>query len=96
MSESNTAVGISTDGSKQPFLRIGNIRVTFVAAVERPEARNWADTDVLRVQAYRDSESDALHKGAEFPVDTPEAMFELISGLCTVYNEGRRRARGKG
>ncbi len=80
------------DGPEHVCARVGNIRVTYVPATDRTEMQNWAGSDVLRVQAYRDSESDALHKGAEFPVNTPEAFVDLISGLCSVYNEGRRRA----
>ena len=80
------------DGPDHLCVRVGNIRITYVPAADRTETQNWAGSDVLRVQAYRDSESDALHKGAEFPVSTPEAFVDLLSSLCVVYNEGRRRA----
>ncbi len=73
-------------------VRVGNIRVTYVPAADRTAVKNWAGSDILRVQAYKDPDSESLHKGAEFPVSTPEAFVDLISGLCSVYNEGRRRA----
>jgi hypothetical protein len=83
-------VEILPDEHGHLYARVGNIRVTYVPAADRTEMQNWAESDVLRIQAYRDSESDALHKGAEFPVSTPEAFVDLISALCRVYNDGRR------
>ena len=29
-----------------------NIRITYVPSEKRPEAKNWAGQDVMRVQAY--------------------------------------------
>lgn len=72
------------------ILDIQNLRITYVPAADRAESANWAGTDVIRVQAYRDSEENqSLHMGAELPIPTPEVFGLFISALCQVYIEGR-------
>lgn len=74
------------DGSGHAYTRVDNIRITYVPARDRDEAKNWAGSDVLRIQAYKGGDSEALFPGAEFPVGSPDAFIRLISGLCEVYN----------
>ncbi len=69
---------------------VDNIRVTYVPAGDRPEDANWAGSDVIRVQAYRQdpTESHSLHRGAEFPLADNVAFCRLIETLCRVYRQG--------
>jgi hypothetical protein len=71
---------------------IDNLRVTHVPANERDADKNWAGTDVIRVQAYRQSpaESQRLHPGVEFPVPDALSFCRLIETLCRVYLGGTR------
>jgi len=78
------------DNSNHVFTEVQNIRITYVPSGDRAEAKNWAGSDVLRVQAYRGPDDRALHMGAELPVPNPDIFVELISALCIAYNEGRR------
>jgi hypothetical protein len=78
------------DNANHIYTEVENIRITYVPARDREEAKNWAGSDVLRVQAYRGGSDRSLHMGAELPVPSPEVFVELITALCTTYNEGRR------
>jgi hypothetical protein len=79
-----------TDSANHVFTEVGNIRITYIPARDREEAKNWAGSDVLRLQSYRGEDGSSLHKGAELPVPNAEVFVELISALCMTYNEGRK------
>lgn len=72
------------------YLEVGNIRVTYVPAADRTDNSNWSGFDVIRIQAYQNDENKQLHKGAELPIESPDKFIELISALCSVYDNGRR------
>jgi hypothetical protein len=80
------------DSRGQTYTEIENIRVTYIPAKGREKPKNWAGSDVIRVQAKKDSTSNSLHPGAEVPVSSPEAFGELVAAICQVYAEGRERA----
>jgi len=81
---------MQTDGSGQPYMDVGNIRVTYISSQARDKSKNWPGQDVIRVTAYKTdpSVSQALHRGAELPVADPAAFISLISALCAVYDTG--------
>lgn len=81
---------LKRDASDHSFMEVENIRITYVPAKDRDAAKSWAGADVLRVQAYRGSEDQSLHMGAELPIPDSQTFVDLVSALCTVYNEGRR------
>jgi hypothetical protein len=81
------------DKAGHPFEELGNIRVTYVSGEGRDKNANWAGSDVIRIQAYRESDSSSLHMGAEVPVKSPEDFVKLIEALCTVYAEGLREKK---
>ena len=78
------------DSANHVFVEVENIRITYVPATDRAPNSDWAGSDVLRFQAYKNSENRALNPGPEFPVETPQAIIELIEALCQVYNAGQR------
>jgi len=81
---------MATDNADHYFERVGNLRITYVPAKRRPEDKDWTGgSDVIRVQAYRDDHTDALHRGGEFPVGVAAEFVELIEALCRVYKTGR-------
>ena len=73
------------------FADVSNLRITYIPASDRSDETDWADSDVLRVQAYRGGENSALHRGAEFPVSSSEEMIDLIQTLCNVYRAGQQQ-----
>ena len=81
-----------TDGSGNIYADIANVRVTYVPAKNRSQASNWAGSDVLRVQSYREPPSKALHPGAEFPVASPSDFGDFVAAICQVYAEGHQQA----
>lgn len=78
------------DSAGHLFQDVDNVRVTYVPAADRKPELNWAGSDVVRLQSYKQGTTGALHMGAELPVASPDAFVALISVLCAVYNEGRR------
>lgn len=83
-------VVFAEDGKGNWFFKIGDwTRVTLVKAKNRDHAKNWAGCDVPRIQSYRNLESENVMMGAEFPLDSPEALDELINAL-------QELARGEG
>ena len=85
---------MSTDGSGHVFREVENLRVTYIPARDRSAAKDWAGSDVIRIQAYKDGEgvSKALHTGAEFPVGSREDLAKLANALHDVYDDGQRRS----
>lgn len=82
-----------TDERGHHFENCGNVRVTFVPHSDRVEAADWSDTDVLRIQAYRDMTGRQLHMGAELPVPSAQALLDLIRTIIATYNTGMTGGR---
>jgi hypothetical protein len=74
-------LNIHLDSRNQPYIDVGNLRITRVQ--NRPEDKDWADEQIyIRVQAYRDpARSEALHRGAEFPLPSPVEGRTLADAL---------------
>ena len=77
------------DNRNHYYLEVGNIRVTYVPSEDRDANSDWSGFNVIRIQAYRNDENKSLHLGAELPIESSETFIELISALCSVYNNGR-------
>ena len=78
-----------TDQAGHEWERVGNVRVTFIPQHERDPGKDWAGADVLRIQAYKDDQTESLFPGAEFPVPDSDAFADLVRALCRVYLRGR-------
>lgn len=64
---------LENDASGNPYANAGNIRVTYLAQSA------WADGPGLRIQAYRDGETNALHRGAELAQADGYALLAAIA-----------------
>jgi hypothetical protein len=82
------------DNKNHLFAEVGNCRVTYIPARDRSPDKDWAGSDVIRLQAYRGADSKALHMGAELPIESPAEFVELIAALCQLYTEGREEGTG--
>ncbi|MBS1649958.1 MAG: hypothetical protein JSR09_09670 [Bacteroidetes bacterium] len=74
-----------TDGSGNIYEDVANIRVTYKRQSNRTADKDWADTDVLSFRAYKNSDTDSLHMGAELTLKNRETILELIEALCKLY-----------
>jgi hypothetical protein len=75
---------IQNDAELQPFVNVGNIRVTLV------EKQGWAGPLVhhyLRVQGYRGEDGSQLFHGAELPLRDPQAGYRLLSAIAHLIAE---------
>lgn len=84
---------IQEDTRGHIYAEVENIRVTYIPAKDRDGSKDWAGADVIRLQAYRGGEDKSLHRGAEFPVSSPETFGQCVAAICQVYAEGRERIR---
>jgi len=75
---------IKTDSAGNQFVDVDNVRLTYVKANTRSPDANWSGHDVIRIQAYRGGENNALHSGAEFPIESPTSIHHLIISLLTL------------
>lgn len=73
------------DSKNNDYLEIGNIRVSLVRATNRTASKNWPGCDVIRIQAYRGNTNSALHKGAEFPVNSKNEIIDLVRILLEMH-----------
>jgi hypothetical protein len=78
----NADEGATRDGAGNEYIEVDNVRITYVPADRRDAAKNWAGQDVVRIQARRDDGTNALHMGAEFPVDGPAAGLRFIEAFA--------------
>lgn len=74
------------DSRNHVYVEVENCRLTFVPAADRAESKNWAGSDVIRIQARRGDDSDALHRGAELPVGDSNAVLNLVAAICRLYS----------
>ncbi len=75
---------IQNDGPGNPYVEVSNVRITYVPRNQRQSAKDWAGSDVIRIQAYKDDPamSKSLFSGAEFPVESHKQVVELISAVA--------------
>ncbi|MGC8605227.1 MAG: hypothetical protein ACP5VS_16290 [Desulfomonilaceae bacterium] len=80
---------IQKDGSGNPYVEVGNVRITYVPRSQRQSAKDWAGSDVIRIQAYKDDPAvcKALFPGAEFPVESHKQVVELISAVAYLIGQ---------
>lgn len=76
-----------TDGSGNKYVVLENIRFTIVKQSKRDSTKDWPESDVLRIQAYRNSESKSLHRGAEIPIKSKDDLIEIVKSLLEIYDE---------
>lgn len=82
------AVELEKDKKGHLYAEIENLRVTFIPANVRERSKNWSDSDVIRVQAYKNTEGKGLHRGAEFPVSGEEELEKLLVTIRGLYFSG--------
>lgn len=73
------------DNKGNIYENVGNIRITYKRQEDRIESTDWSETDVLGFRAYKGSDSDALHMGAELSLKDSQTIIELIETLCRLY-----------
>jgi len=72
------------------YIEVGNLRITYVPSKDRPPEKDWPGCDVIRIQAYRDSVSSALHRGAELPITGISGMRQMVKAIRKIYFAGRK------
>ena len=81
---------LHNDGKGHLYAEIENIRITYVPAKDRATVADWSGCDVIRVQAYRGTGDNSLHRGAELPISSAEGFGEFVAALCAVYIKGKQ------
>jgi hypothetical protein len=71
------------------FVEVSNLRLTFVPKEDRSDAKDWSGSDVIRIQARRNSKDNALHMGAEYPVSGEGDITKLMLGIRGIYAKGQ-------
>lgn len=72
---------VRIDGSGNPYIDVSYVRVTYIPADHRKPEANWAGCDVLRIQAYKNDDSNAVFPGAEFPLKDWTYGVELAKSI---------------
>lgn len=72
---------IEKDSSGNSYVEVGNVRLTYVPAARRDPGKDWADQDVVRINAYK-GHGKAMFQGAEFPVGGPAEALEFVGAFC--------------
>ncbi len=79
---------LQTDGAGHLYAEVENIRITYIPAKDRAPGKDWAGSDVLRIQSYRGADDHALNMGAEVPIASPAMLGELVAAISQLYIEG--------
>jgi hypothetical protein len=77
------------DSKGHVYADVDNTRVTYIPAKDREGSKDWAGSDVIRVQGVQAAAGSSLYTGPEFPVSSPEVFGQFVAGICQVYVEGR-------
>jgi len=77
------------DSAGHLYAEIENIRITYIPAKDRATGKDWAGSDVVRIQSYRGPNDKSLNMGAEFPISSTEVLGEFVAAICQIYIEGR-------
>jgi hypothetical protein len=83
---------IERDSRGNFYIETGNLRLTWVRTQNREDAKDWAESDVIRIQAYR-GQGRQLHIGAELPVESGADAKDLLEAVRTLMAEAVRTGR---
>ena len=77
------------DGNGNPFITVGNLRITYVEGKKKEKEKDWAGMSVLRIQAYLEDpeKSHALMMGPEYPVRTHREACRLFAATSYLLAE---------
>lgn len=78
---------METDSKGNIFVDVGNVRISYIESQKRLMSKDWAETDVIRIQAYKGRDTKALHMGAEIPIEKTEKIIDLMEALIKIYKE---------
>lgn len=73
---------MSRDKNNNLFFKVENVRLTYIPKVSRAPGKDWSKGDVIRIQAYKGSDSEALYQGAEIALVTKDTALEIIEAIC--------------
>ncbi len=77
------------DGPGNPYMNFGDwTRLTFVER-KRGDQKDWAGSDVIRIDSYREEGTDALHRGPEIPIGQPDDALEFVATFIRLYRANR-------
>jgi len=79
-----------TDGKENRYINVGNLRITLVPQNAREENKDWSDSAVLRVQAYKEldrAKGNALFQGAELPLKDYRDALKLVAAISFLVSE---------
>ena len=75
------------DSKGNTYIEVGNLRLSYIEQKNRSNTKDWPGADVIRIQAYRDSVSKALHQGAEYPVYDEKDIYKLFEAFSKLMTE---------
>jgi hypothetical protein len=75
-----------TDSKGNIYIEVGNLRISYIEQKNRSSLKDWPNADVLRIQAYR-GEGNALHQGAEYPVENEKSIYNLFEAFSKLMND---------
>lgn len=78
---------METDQNQNRYENVAGLRITYVRAETRSPDAEWAGSDVIRIQRYK--ENGGLQRGAEMPVNA-DNVIELTTAILTLYRGHRQ------
>ena len=82
---------LQKDGSNHMYAEVENIRITYIPASDRATDKDWANSDVIRIQSYKSANDRSLNMGAELPIRSTKVFSKFIAAIRRVYFEGREK-----
>lgn len=76
---------MKTDKKGNRYTEIKNIRLSYIKSINRKPDKDWPGVDVIRIQAYKDGNSNSLHQGAEMPINKKEDIIDFIRELLEIH-----------
>lgn len=74
------------DRNVNRYENVAGLRITYVRAETRRPDAEWAGSDVIRIQRYK--ENGGLQRGAEMPVSA-DNVIDLTTAILALYREHR-------
>lgn len=75
-----------TDSKGSVYIEVSNLRITYVEQKNRSSLKDWPNSDVLRIQAYK-GDGKKLFQGAEYPVKDEKDIYSLLQALSILMKE---------
>ncbi len=84
---------MNLDENKNPFVKLGDMLITYIEKQKVDPNKDWARYDRIRIEAHKNDETTLFLLGTEIPVGDYHDIVEIIKALSQLYKYEKQKSK---